>query len=189
MQSTETLIKRTEMVQMHEFFLSKIELALTEKRYIEATWLIYACMENRFFRTLQKYKKICMFCKGNSKCASNKNDLAISTKNSCIKRLVEEGVPAVANNFSIELLEEIRLWVKKRNELMHKLLSVEAYMSTDDEFESSALKGKELLDRLYAACTGFRADFYAEDYEFFFPEKAMRACPCNPTLRNRNIDK
>ena len=40
MRSTETLIKRTEMVQMHEFFLSKIELALTEKRHIEATWLL-----------------------------------------------------------------------------------------------------------------------------------------------------
>lgn len=181
MKSTEDKEKRIEMVQMHDYFLEKINCAIEEERYIEASWLIYACMENRFFRTLLKFRKQCKYCKG--KCASNKNELAISTKNACLVHLAQADVTAIADNFSLELLENIRIWVKDRNNLMHKLLGVDSYATTDIAFEKSAKDGKVLLDQLYSSCTKFRASFYADGYEFVFPESAMELCRCNPANR------
>lgn len=138
-------------------------------------------MENRFFRTLQKYKYLCKYCNG--KCRKNKNELAISTKIACIERLVENDVFCISSSFSKELLEETRKWVKKRNKMMHELLSLETYRDTDENFENLSSEGKELLDQLYSACTLFREKFYAEDYEFVFPESAMEGCSCKPKIK------
>ena len=84
--STESLKVREQMVDMHQFFIDKIDEAVESQRYIEASWLIYSCIENRFFRILQKYKKQCKYCKGKSKCKKNRNELAISTKIACVER-------------------------------------------------------------------------------------------------------
>ena len=64
-------------------------------------------MENCFFRTLQKYKKLCKYC--TDKCKKNKNELAISTKIACVKRLLDNNVAYISEFFSADLLEEIRL--------------------------------------------------------------------------------
>lgn len=178
MQSTEKMEERLERVDMHEFFLNKINEAITNERYIEASWLIYSCMENRFFRTLQKYKKQCKYCSG--KCKKNKNELAISTKIACVKRLKENNVTCISDSFTSELLENIRLWVKKRNNMMHDLLSLETYQDMDECFKNSSIEGKALLDQLYSACTTFREKFFAEGYVFVFPEEAMEGCSCKP---------
>lgn len=85
MKSTENIEERLQRVDMHDFFLKKIDEAINEERYIEASWLIYSCMENRFYRTIQKYKKLCKYCTG--KCKKNKNELAISTKNCLCKKI------------------------------------------------------------------------------------------------------
>lgn len=165
------------MVDMHQFFLEKIDAAIKAERYIEASWLIYSCLENRLFRVLQKFKNQCKYCKG--KCKKNKNELAISTKLSCIRRLCENGVSCITNSFSLEQLEEIRLWIKKRNDMMHDLLSLETYKNTDEDFRASAIEGQIILSKLYSSCTQFRKVFYSDGYEFIFPEKAMEDCPCN----------
>ena len=176
MKSTEEKSIREEMVDMHKFFIDKIDDAIESSRFIEASWLIYACMENRFFRVLQKYKKQCKYCKG--KCKKNRNELAISTKIACVRRLCEADVLCLSESFSIELLEKIRKWVKKRNDMMHDLLSLESYKKSDEDFKQSALDGQILLGELYEACTNFRKRFYEKDYEFVFPEDAMEGCPC-----------
>ncbi len=49
----------------------------------------------------------------------------------------------------------------------------------DNDFKKSSLDGQSLLSDLYESCTNFRKMFYADDYEFVFPEKAMNTCPCN----------
>ena len=72
MKSTEEKAIRECMVDMHQFFIDKIDTAIKNERFIEASWLIYSCLENRFFRILQKYKNQCKYCKG--KCKSNKNE-------------------------------------------------------------------------------------------------------------------
>ena len=64
MNSVENKETRLEMVGMHNFFLNKINNAIEEKRYIEASWLIYSCMENRFFRVLCKFKNQCAYSNG-----------------------------------------------------------------------------------------------------------------------------
>lgn len=177
MKSTETKEKRIEMVDMHQFFIERIDAAIKEERYIEASWLIYSCMENRFFRVIQKFKNQCKCCKG--KCKKSRNELALKTKIDCIKRLCEENVAGISDSFSLDQLENIRKWVKRRNNLMHDLLSLESYREIDIEFKQASIDGQKLLSDLYSSCTNFRKKFYADDYEFVFPEKAMNACPCN----------
>lgn len=184
MKSTEKKEERLERVDMHDFFLQKIDKALEDERYIEASWLIYACMENRFFRTLQKYKEQCKYCKG--KCKKNRNELAISTKIACVKRLAEANVTCISESFSITLLERTRLWIKERNSLMHDLLSLKTYKNMDERFKESAISGKAILTDLYTACTSFRKKFYTDDYKFTFPNEAMEGCSCKPKNNNEN---
>jgi len=185
MQSTEKIEERLERVDMHDFFLKKIDKAIDEERYIEASWLIYSCMENRFFRTLQKYKKQCKYCSG--KCKKNKNELAISTKIACVRRLMENNVTCISESFTAELLENTRLWVKNRNNMMHDLLNLETYQDMDEQFKNSSIEGKALLDQLYTACTLFRKKFYAGEYEFIFPEVAMEGCSCKPRSNTNEL--
>ena len=180
MQSTEEKAVRLKHVDMHDFFLNRIDTSIEEERYIEASWLIYSCLENRFFRTLQKYKKQCKYCKGKSKCKKNKNELAISTKIDCVKRLIENNVPCISESFTIDQLDSIKKWVKKRNNMMHDLLSLSTYQNMDENFKESAINGKQLLDDLYESCTSFRSKFYADGYEFIFPDEAMEGCACKP---------
>ena len=177
MKSTEKMEERLERVNMHDFFLKKIDKAIEEERYIEASWLIYSCMENRFFRTLQKYKFLCSKCKNNS-CSDSKNKLAISTKIKCIKNLAKANVSCISESFDVDLLDNVQLWLNKRNVMMHELLSLETYQEMDEKFKESALKGKKLLDKLYSSCTTFRSKFYEENYNFVFPEEAIQKCQC-----------
>ncbi len=67
MESTENMESRLQRVDMHDFFLNKIDVAMKEKRYIEASWLIYSCLENRYFRTVEKVKNQCMYSDGKCK--------------------------------------------------------------------------------------------------------------------------
>lgn len=183
MKSTEEKKTREDMVKMHQFFLDKINAAVNSKRYIEASWLIYSGFENRLFRILQKYKSQCKYCSG--KCKKNKNELAISTKLSCVKRLCENEVSCISESFSLDQLEKIRLWVKKRNSMMHDLLSLETYKNTDEDFKTSAIDGQVMLLEFYDSCTQFRHKFYTDGYVFNFPEKAMDGCPCNKSQNKK----
>ena len=137
---------------MHNFFITKINDAMKEGRFIEASWLIYSCLENRYFRTVEKIKSQCKY--SNGKCKKASNDLALKTKINCVERL--SGDPHCTcfyDNFPTELLEKTKRWVKNRNTLMQQT---------------------------YTCCTKFRKDFYAESYIFEFPTAAMEGCPCKP---------
>lgn len=181
MKSNEPMESRLKCVDMHNFFLDRIDVAMKNENYIEASWLIYSCFENRFFRTLQKYKKYCKYCRRKSKCNNKeKNELALATKIKCVRRLHDNKVRCISEAFRYELYKEILDWVDERNGLMHELLSLEFYENTDEMFKKSAENGKKLLDETYKCCTTFRRLFYAEDYDFKFPEEAMEGCPCKP---------
>jgi hypothetical protein len=182
MNSVEDKETRFEMVDMHQFFIDKIEVAICEKRYIEASWLIYSCMENRFFRVLCKYKNQCDYCKG--KCKKDNNELSIRTKIACVKRLCESGVSCISESFSIGQLDEISNWINQRNKMMHDLLCLDTYKKTDEKFKSSALEGKALLDGLYKSCTEFRKLYFDSEYIFEFPKEVMCKCAC-AKIRNK----
>lgn len=177
MKSTEKMETRLERVTMHDFFLQRIEKAIVTQNYIEASWLVYACLENRYFRTIAKIKEKCRHSGG--KCKRANNELALCTKISCLKRLYEAGCPCILNAFDLELFDETKKWVKARNTMMHDLLQLDDYESIDEQFKESAVQGAKILDRTYACCTKFRELFYNEEYEFVFPEEAMEKCTCN----------
>ena len=181
MNSTEQMNVRLMHVDMHEYFLTRINKAMSTENYIEASWIIYSCLENRYFRTMEKLKNQCKYCRSKSKCnRKKKNELALKTKINCIKRLHENNVKCISEAFRIELFEETKSWVKKRNDLMHDLLSLDIYENTDVMFKESAEVGLKLLNETYTSCTEFRRLFYQDDYTFVFPENAMDACNCKP---------
>lgn len=53
MKSTEKMCTRLQRVEMHDYFIKRIEASMKDEDYIAASWLIYACLENRYFRTLE----------------------------------------------------------------------------------------------------------------------------------------
>lgn len=180
MKSTEKYQERLKRVDMHDYFLNKINVAMSEENYIEATWLIYSCFENRYFRTIMKYRENCKYCRSKSKCNhKNKNELALSTKIDCVKRLFDAGVPCIAKAFSSEIFDQTNKWVKQRNSLMHELLSLEYYENTDERFKKSAIEGLTLLNKTYKYCTKFRKLFYEDTYQFIMPDEASEKCSCN----------
>lgn len=182
MKSTEAKEIRLQRVSMHDFFINRIDEAISEGKDIEASWLIYSCFENRYFRTVEKVKK---FCTNNSKkCRHSSNQLALRTKIRCVQRLVECNVPCFKNAFPPELLVSTLQWVKRRNQLMHDLLQLEHYENMDATFHESVIEGKKLLDQTYACCTKFRKEFYDGDYEFVFPVDAMEKCSCKSNNLN-----
>ncbi|MBQ3409278.1 MAG: hypothetical protein IJH12_08765 [Clostridia bacterium] len=178
MKSTEVFDERLKRVDMHDFFLEKINRAIKDKRYIEASWLIYSCMENRYFRTVEKIKKQCKYSSG--KCHKSKNELALKTKVNCIQRLSRAGCECFKIAFPDELFEKTKAWIKNRNNLMHNLLQLEQYENMDNEFMKVSMDGIKILKDTYEACTKFRKIFYSEDYKFIFPEESMEGCSCKP---------
>lgn len=187
MESTENMATRLKRVDMHEFFLNKIVCAMEEKRYIEASWLIYSCLENRYFRTIEKIKSQCIYSKG--KCKKPKNELALRTKVTCIQRLFESNCECFRISFSDDLFEKTKKWIKKRNNLMHNLLQLDYYENMDKEFENISIEGLEILRVTYVACTRFRERFYDRDYTFIFPSEAMEKCSCNNNKNSNSLEE
>ena len=173
-----TYQKQKEMIQMHDFFLGKIDTAISESRNIEAVWLIYACMENRLFRTLEKSKKQCSYSKG--KCKKTDNQISISTKIACLQRLREHHVSCIEDSFPETLFDNIKKWIKQRDKLMHNLLVLENYANVENKFANCANEGRTLLLQLYDSCTKFRTLFFSDSYIFEFPKEAMNGCRCKP---------
>lgn len=185
--STEDMKRRLEMRDMHDFFLNKIKGAMDSENYFEAAWLEYSCLENRYFRTLGKYKTACKYCKG--KCKSKKNELALRTKVRCVQRLMDAGISCVSESFSPDQISSTLSWIKKRNYLMHSLLALETYQeSFDHSFRELAGEGHDLVVQTYQSCTRFRAIFFSENYKFNFPEECMEKCACNVKARERTIE-
>lgn len=176
--SAEEKEQRIQRVDMHDFFLKRIENAIHSEQYIEASWLIYSCFENRYFRTVEKIKNYCKY--STRKCKKSGNELALRTKVKCIQRLAEADCSCIRDNFTDELFEKTLRWIKARNKLMHNLLTLEEYEEMDDKFKQSAEEGIILLKQTYNACTGFRASFFDANYDFQFPECCMEKCSCKP---------
>lgn len=184
MKSTEKKEERLRRVDMHDFFLNRIDDALSNKRYIEASWLIYSCFENRYFRTVEKIKRDCKYSQ--RKCKKGTNELALRTKVRCIQRLANENCVCFSNAFPDSLFTDTIDWIKERNSMMHNLLKLEEYQNMDKQFEKNAKEGYKLLKRTYNACTEFRKIYYDENYTFVFPENAMEKCSCKPHDNKKN---
>ncbi len=189
MNSTESKESRIKRVDMHKYFLDRIKKSMEEKNYITASWLIYSCFENRYFRTVQKVREYCAYCRSKSKCNhKRKNELSIKTKIKCLQRLHENSADCISESFRYELFQETIDWVGYRNTLMHDLLVLDYYEETDDMFKTCAENGLKLLNETYNSCTKFRRKFYDPKYKFEFPKAAMDGCPCRPKPKEKPED-
>ena len=181
MKSTENIEDRLKRVDMHDYFLERIKNAMKSSNYIEASWLIYSCLENRYFRTVSKYRRYCKYCRAKSKCNNKgKNELALTTKIKCVQRLYDNNVACISGAFENDIFKSTIDWVDKRNVLMHELLSLDYYENTDELFKKNAMEGELILGKTYEYCTKFRKLFFDPDYIFEMPDEAAEQCPCRP---------
>lgn len=176
MKQKESYSVRLEMAHMHDSFLERLESAMEEDQYVEASWLCYAIFEQRIARIISKHILKCP--KG--KRGENEKPVGIATKILCLKKLTKlEYGPY--RDFDGELLNKIDKWCKKRNTLIHGLVSLEHYKKYDTEFRELASTGVPLVKQLYQEASKIR-EWCRDDNSFEkFPEIKCRCehrCIC-----------
>ncbi len=151
---------RCEMAVMHDKFLDNLTSAMAKKQYTEASWLCYAIFEQRIGRIVEKHIKKCQ--KGRR--SKNEKPVSITTKLVCLKKLCKQKYGPYAD-FDKGLLDEIGVWCKQRNDLIHGLISLEHYKKYDKEFKNLATSGAPLVERLYTEATKVR-EWCRKDNQF-----------------------
>lgn len=170
MEPQDSYSDRLEMVKMHVDVLRRIDNAIENKQSIEACWLCYSCFESRITRTLEKVSVNC------SKRACYKNYKAgIRSRIECLQRLQKQGY-AGTEAFDNQLLGDIKAWCRKRDILVHALVTLNNYSGMDEKFLDIAKDGKPLVEQLYYQTTKFRNTYYKIESMPEFPEKAEEKC-------------
>ena len=170
MEPIESLEVRTQMAQMHDSVIERINAAYDDEKYIEVCWLCYACFESRINRTLSK---ICSGCFKETR-TDNKN-IGITTKLECYVRLVKSGYEPLKNE-KADLFNTAKGWCKERNALIHGMVSLEYYNDADRKFESLAKRGKGLVNQMYELGTTVREYYYQTDEIPPFPNGVVDKC-------------
>lgn len=160
---------RCEMAKMHDTFLNKLDSAMKKKRFVEASWLCYAIFEQRITRIIKKHIVKCP----RGKRGKDEKPIGITTRLLCLQKLCKQKYGPYAD-FDCELLREINTWCKRRNALIHGLVSLEHYKKYDNEFESLSKDGEPLVKRLYAEATKARGWYRADNHLEKFPEIKCR---------------
>lgn len=144
MKQIESIEVRTEMAHMHDEYLRRLDVAMEQKQYVEASWLCYAIFEQRIARIMKKHIRRCP----RGKRSSNEKPVSITTKTICIKKLCKLKYGPYAQ-FDKKLMEDVEKWCSERNTLVHGLVSLDHYKRYDAEFKELAHSGQPLVDRLY----------------------------------------
>ena len=171
---------RIKMVEMHDDVLQRIDKAIRDKHSIEACWLCYSCFESRITRTLEKVSELC----AERRCYSNPK-VGIATRIDCLKRLKKLSY-AGAEHFDNQLLGQVYSWCRKRNSLVHALITLNNYFGMDEKFLILAKEGKPLVEKLYAQTTEFRNQYYDLSEMPIFPKEAHDKCKL---LKKRNKEE
>lgn len=169
MKPMESYEVRLEMAQMHDDFLERLDKAMKRKQYIEASWLCYAIFEQRITRIIEKHISQCP----KAKRGKNENPVGIATRILCLQKLVKQQYGPYAN-FDKELLKKIFAWCKRRNDLIHGLVSLEHYKKYDREFRALAESGEPLVKQLYAEAGKVREWCRADNQFEKFPDFKCR---------------
>lgn len=151
MKEKDSYTMRLEMAHMHDDFLARLDKAMENKEYVEASWLCYAIFEQRIARMMEKHITKCP----KQKRQDNKSPVGISTKLLCLQKLckIEYGAYVDVDR---NVLKEIADWCKSRNQLVHGLVSLEHYKKYDTEFKSLAEAGAPLVKKLYSEASKVR---------------------------------
>lgn len=161
MKPKEPIETRREMAIMHTDLQQALNEAQSSKNYVEVVWLCYAIFEQRIIRMIEKHVSQCPKLK-----RQNKIPVGISTRNTCIKRLIKEKYGGYSA-LDYQLFEEIGQWCDRRNILVHSLVNLNTYKHYDDEFKALARSGPTLVDRLYVEAGKLRSWSYSHDFECF----------------------
>ncbi len=108
----------------------RLKKALTYKFYLEAIFIEYAIIEDRFESILRHSGKF-----------NPEKHNSLNTKLRRIKEMQREKKGLVKKYFTDELIEEICEWKEERNQLIHALMK--QLLHTED-LESVALQGEEI---------------------------------------------
>lgn len=170
MKAKENFEERLKMAEMHDDVLQRIEKSIKNKQSIEACWLCYSCFESRITRTLEKVSECC----AERRCYQN-HKVGIKTRIECLKRLKKTSYLGT-DLFDNQLLGQIIGWCHERNTLVHALVTLNNYYGMDEKFLQLAIKGKPLVEKLYAQTTDFRNKYYQTEELSAFPENAHKKC-------------
>ena len=124
--------------KQQEYAKKKIKLkkALQSKFFFEAIFIEYAIFEDRAESVL--------FSAGIKTTNKQGNPLGLSAKLNKIKDRETFQKKYIKKRLSNDLIEEIRVWKEIRDGLIHDLMNSQL---REDELESTAIKGKELMDK------------------------------------------
>ena len=150
MEPKESYEERLEMARMHDEYIHKLNLAIDDKHYVEASWLCYSIFEQRINRLIAKFIQCCPL-----QFQKPQKTAAISTRIDCIISLIDQGYPPL-QEYDRSLLDEISKWCENRNDNVHDLVNINKYKKYDEIFESLAKEGIILVQRLYSENGKFR---------------------------------
>lgn len=171
--ANENLKTRKEMVKMHDEYLKRLDEAINNNRYIEASWLCYAIIEQRVSRLILKNLKN---CKKNKR--TKDNTASIKVRLNCIINLIKKNYNNLGQ-LDIELFQKIKKWCELRNDLTHDLVSLDKYKCYDDEFKKLASDGYNLIKELYKESSKYRNLWYhADGCLEAFPESCKSKQQC-----------
>lgn len=169
MEPKETYEIRYKMAKMHDEMQERLEKAMESQKYVEVSWLCYSIMEQRITRMIEKHIAKCPREQRN-----NIIPAGISTRITCIKRLVNKKYGAYAN-VDHELIVKIYHWCKRRNKLVHSLLSLDSYREYDKDFKELAESGYPLAKQIYEEATKVREWSRLNE----FSEFPLNSCRCS----------
>lgn len=171
MKAKENYEIRLQMAEMHEEFIERLSIAYDNNNYVEAVWICYAIFEQRVSRLIAKYIDKCTI-----PAREDDRTCSISVRIRCIKELINSQYGAF-DGFNLKIMTKIEKWCKKRNALVHGLISLKHYKEYDKEFKDLAEEGVPLVFELYDACTDFRNRWYESEVQLEeFPKKT---CQCS----------
>ena len=169
MNKKESLETRKKMAVMHDAMIDKLDMAMKKKRYVEASWICYAIFEQRITRMIMKHLSKCPRQNRSEK----HKDVGIRTRIDCIIKLTKQGYGAYAC-VDGSVFKKLKLWCKRRNDLVHALLDISRYKKYDMEFKKLAEDGYALVPKIYEEATKVRnwCDLNS------FPKFPDLKCPC-----------
>lgn len=108
----------------------RLKKALSYKFYLEAIFIEYAIIEDRFESVLRHSGKF-----------NPERHNSLNSKLKRIKEMQREKKGIIRKYFSEEIIEEVSVWKEDRNKLIHALMKQSIHT---EDLESVALKGQEM---------------------------------------------
>jgi hypothetical protein len=138
--------RNNEKGELFEHLISKADLALNNKFYLETSWIVYSIIEERLISVITKIDK-----------RTPGNGFKVDK---CLKRLkyliVKENNELLKRHFELELIDRIRVWKNSRNSTMHDLAKKHI---TESRIEKLAKEGNQIMRELNATLMRFKKDW------------------------------